>query len=223
MGIGFALIIHFIILFVLSAIVGVISSLITLFVSSKEKKKRKILLAAFLPFQGFYTLYFLALIGSGIVSEIKGVDIGIGDAWYVPLNESCQILMIDSPERAYLECGDQTIISDISHINLIGEMVYGKTNNRAFPMPKYQVSIEKFFSFDLVSKDSKVYHSETELTKSENLSQLDMKKTSQFYHDRKWEVSGTATILAGIVSLVITVLIMILTFRLVLYGRKIKK
>ncbi|SIT21929.1 hypothetical protein [Chryseobacterium gambrini] len=93
MGIGFVMLFHLIIILILSSIIAIIGGLITAF-CSKERKKRKILLAFLAPFAGFYTLYFCAIIGSSIVSEKKNIDIGFGDCWYVPLENDCQLLFI---------------------------------------------------------------------------------------------------------------------------------
>lgn len=209
MGIGFVILLHFIAIFVISCIIAVISGLITFFVSNKDKKKRKVFLAVFTPFQGLYTLYILALVGSIIVSETKNVDIGIGDSWFVPLSENCQILMIDLPEQAYLQCDGQSIINDVSDIQQIDNRVYGKTFN------------DEFFAFNMANNKFEIYSTETELIDEEKIVTLDLIKTSKFYQDRRWEVSGTATIIVGILSLIITIMIIIVFCRLVLYGWKL--
>ena len=61
MGIGFVIIIHLIVIFVLSFIVAIIGAITTYFLSKKNKRKRKTILALILPFIGLYTLYFSCL------------------------------------------------------------------------------------------------------------------------------------------------------------------
>lgn len=211
MGLGFVILFHFIVLFVISSLIGGIGGLATYFVSSKNRRKRKVLLALFIPFQGLYTLYVLALIGSMIVSGIKNIDIGIGDTWYAPLNETCNILMIDSPESASLLCADQSIVHDISHIQQIHDKVYGKTLEG------------EYFTYDLTSTKFRTYATDIKLIEAERIGVLDLIETSEFYGDRRSEVAGTALTIVGVLSLALTILVTFLTSRLVLYGWKLRR
>lgn len=129
MGIGIVILIHLVVLFLLSALMAAISAIITYAVSNKEKRNRKLLLAAVLPFIGLYTIYFTALFGSVIVSETKKIDIGIGDAWYVPLSNNSQLLFIDLPEQAYIEGNGKTVVSDVIEIQQTEHLILGKTSN----------------------------------------------------------------------------------------------
>ena len=79
MGIFFVILIHLVAIFILSAIIAVFAGIITYFVSAKQKRKRKLLLATLSPFVGLYIAYFFALFGSAAVSEYKKIDIGIGE------------------------------------------------------------------------------------------------------------------------------------------------
>jgi ABC-type multidrug transport system fused ATPase/permease subunit len=208
MGPLFAIFLHLIILFILSFVIALFCGLIAMFVCNKEKRKRKIFLAFFTPFQAIFTLYFSALIGIMIVSEIKNVDAGIGDAWYAPLNESCQVLMIDLPEQAYIVCGETTLVSDVSHIQQEEDKIYGKT---------YE---DKYFSLNLENSKLNEYLSENELIQTEKIKKLHLRETLDFYQKQKWEVSGTLTILAGILSVLISIGSVLLFCRLVLHGFK---
>lgn len=205
MGIGFVIIIHFIALAILSGIVAAISSIITYLISkNKEKRKRQIFLALFLPFQFFLTIYILGLIGSIMVSELKNVDIGIGDSFHVPINESCDIQMIDIIDNAYLDCNDQTVISQVSSILPTDEKIFGETEDG------------KFFCYEINSSELREYSDFTELTTSENSKSIKLVEIPDYYHKRRNEVAGTALILVGIMALVTTFLIMWLTRKLVL-------
>ncbi|HIP35308.1 MAG TPA: hypothetical protein EYG85_00460 [Crocinitomix sp.] len=209
MGIGFVILIHFVVIFILSCIIAFISGLLTYFISNKDKKKRKIFLAIITPFQALYSFYIILLIGGIFISETKNVDIGIGDSWYVPINNTCRILMIDLPEQAYLECNGSTLFSEVSHLQLLDDKVYGKTFK------------DEYFSLNLTNNISQTYTSENELKTEENITTLKLQKTEKFYADRKWEITKVASILTLIVSVILTVLGVFIFCRLVLYGWKL--
>src|SRR5262245_1547356 len=132
MGIGFVFIIHLIVIGILSGVIATVSAIITFIASKKETRKRNMWTAIVAPFVGLYTLYIFGLIGSGIVSSVKNVDIGIGDAWYVPLQDNCQLLFIDIPEQAYIEKDGQTIISEVSQLQQINNKIIGKTSDSKY-------------------------------------------------------------------------------------------
>ena len=210
MGIGFVIIIHFIFLAILSGIVAAISAAVTFFITkNKEKRKRRIFLAAFLPFQFFFTVYILGVLGSIMVSEIKGVDIGIGDSFYVPINETCEIQMIDIIDNAYLECNDQTVISRVSSILPTEKKIFGETEDG------------KFFCYELNNSELREYSEFSELTSKENSPDLKLIEIPEYYHQRRNKVAGTATIIVGIIALVLTITIMWLTRKIILnFGKK---
>lgn len=205
MGIGFAIIVHFIALAILSGIVAAISATTTFLISkNKEKRKKRIFLATFLPFQFFFTIYILGLIGSIIVSQIKNVDIGIGDSFYVPINETCEIQMIDIIDNAYLDCNGQTVISKVSNILPTKEKIFGETEDG------------KFFCYDIKSGKLGEHSDFIELTIRENSESIQLVEMPEYYHKRRNEVAGTALILVGLTTLIVAILIMWLTRKLVL-------
>src|SRR6202000_427075 len=108
-------------------VLAVISGLITYFASSRERRKRKVLLAIFTPFIGLFTLYFTALIGSIIVSEYKGIDMGIGDAWYAQVSTHCRIVMINLPEQGYIECDGKDVTDEITEVKQIKGTIYTRS------------------------------------------------------------------------------------------------
>ena len=164
----------------------------------------------FIPYQILFSFYILSFIGLLIVSESKNVDIGIGDSWYAPINDSCKILFIDTPEQAYIEYNEESIVSEVSHIQQIKDKLFGETYSG------------KYFSFDLVDKKYIEYQSFMELSKSENLNSVKLIKVIDFYEERKSNVAGIAIILVGILSLLISISLAVITFRLIIFG-KIKK
>jgi len=210
MGIGFVIIIHFIALAILSGIVAAISAAVTFFITkNKEKRQRRIFLAAFLPFQFFFTIYILGIAGSIMVSGSKNVDIGIGDSFYVPINETCEIHMIDIIDNAYLDCNDQTVIRRVSSILPTEKKIFGKTEDG------------KFFCYDLDNSELREYSDFIELTSKENSPVLELIEIPEYYQKRRNEVVGQATIMIGIIALVLTIAIMWLTRKIVLkFGKK---
>lgn len=85
------------------------------------------------PFVAFYTFYIVGIISLSIVSENKKVDIGIGDAWYVPLKNDYQLLFIDLPEQASINTGKGlTLVSQVAKMEELGNQVFGKTFDNEF-------------------------------------------------------------------------------------------
>lgn len=192
MGIGFVILIHLFAIFILSVIIAVIGSIVVYFFS-KKKKKRKILLAFIAPFIGFYTLYICAIIGSGIVSEVKKVDIGIGDSWYVPLGNNHQLLFIDSLEQAFItKENGETIISEILLIEKNGNQIFGETYNR------------KYFSYNTKTNELKQFDDENNLVvlNSNNIPKLI--KVGDFYTEKRTEIAGFWLMVVGVLSLIIS-------------------
>lgn len=209
MGIGFVILIHLIFLLIISSIFAFFSGIITSFVTKGEKKKRKILLSIFIPFHIFFSFYIFGLIGSIIVSETKKVDIGIGDSWYAPIDESYQILMIDLPEQAYIECDEKSILSNVSEIQQIGKKIIGKTHD------------ENYFSINLIDKKQTEYKNLEEFKNRENLTKLNLIKVEEFYQKKKWEVSGSVMIFVAILSLITSIFIAIIIYKFTVYGKKL--
>lgn len=207
MGILFVVFIHLIILFILSTLIAIINAFIVYFISKKEKIKRKIFLALFSPFSILFSSYILALIGLSIVSEIKKVDIGIGDSWYVPLNSECEVLMIDLPEQAYIMRGSETIISDVSQIQQCGEIVYGKTFQNNYFIVNLKTMVIKI---NLPLKDL-----------AQKVNGLNLIDVPKFYEERKWELTGSWDIFIGILALFISTTITFIFCRFVLFGWKL--
>lgn len=193
MGYGFVILIHLIAIFFISAVLALVGTILTRLLSKKEKRKRKILFAGIAPFIGLYTLYFLGLVGSVIVSEIKGVDVGIGDYWYVPIKDNCKLSFIDLSEQSYLVDGDITLIEGIDSIQQTRKGVLGKTYDNVY------------FSYNLTMKVFKKYESENDFLIANNNQQPRFKKTTDFYQDRRNEVAGKGFILVGIISMLTTI------------------
>jgi hypothetical protein len=86
MGALFVILIYWIAIFCLSLLIALLLVVFTLIFSGQEKRKKRLIFYGFAPFLGFYTIFFVGLFGAFIVSEIKEIDAGVGDCWYVPIN-----------------------------------------------------------------------------------------------------------------------------------------
>jgi len=193
MGFGFVILIHLVAIFILSFIIALVWTILTRIFSKEEKRKRKMLFALLSPFIGLYSLYFLGLFGSVFVSESKGVDIGIGDYWYVQINDNCKLSFIDLPEQAYLEDDDNALIEGVELIEQIENEIVGKTYDGLY------------FSYNFKTKYFKQYKNESELLIANNSPKSNFKKAIDFYSDKRNEVSGIYFIFVGIISLMTTI------------------
>lgn len=211
MGIGFVLLIFIIFIAIISFIVAFFSGIFTSFFAKGEKRKRKILLSIFIPFHIFFSFFIFCLIGSIIISENNNVDIGIGDSWYAPIDESHRILMIDLTEVAYIEKGEQTLLSEVAEIQQIEKKIIGKNQNG------------KYFTLNLINDRILEYDNIKELQKNENLAELNLITVNEFYQNKKSDASGIGIYLIGIISLIVSVLTAILIYKFVIYGRKLRE
>ncbi len=176
MGWGFAILIHLVFLFIVSTVLAIVLAIIIYF-TSKNKKKRKVILGVVSPFVFLYTTYFTIIIGSIFISSWKCVDIGVGDAWYVPIANDCQLLFIDLPEQSYIDCEGQQLVYGVEELQQVGDHVYVKT-----------------YEGKLMSIDTKDAHVEEALSLEELKEKYndDFKLVSSwtFYSDRKDELTG---------------------------------
>lgn len=194
MGIGFVILIHLIVIFLLSIGVALIGGVITYF-CSRQKRKRKVIFAMIAPFIGFYTCYVCGIIGSSIVSEIKNVDIGIGDSWYVPLENNRQVMFIDLPEYAFIgkEENGEILLSEVAEIDENGSFVFGKTSNN------------KYFSYNTKTDEVKDFNNEKELIIANSGKAIKLTNVYDFYSARRDDIAGNWFIAVGILSLIISI------------------
>ncbi|SHF41693.1 hypothetical protein [Chryseobacterium takakiae] len=200
MGIGVSIILFIIAIGVLSFILGIIGSLITCFLV-KKKRRRKILFAFIVPFLGLYTIYFCGIIGSVIVSEIKKVDAGIGDAWYVPLKNSRQLLFIDFPKEGYIsnEETGQLLVSDIIEIEEKGDAIFGK------------ISDNEYFYYNIQTDEIKKFDNESELIEINFGEKLRLTNAYEFYLTKYKDIAGNWFVMVGFISLTISLLVLYTT------------
>ncbi|MFT6211741.1 MAG: hypothetical protein ACJATE_002384 [Bacteroidia bacterium] len=207
MGPLFALIFQLILVCILSGILGVIALGLTYFIAGKHKKKRKLFLAFTTPFLAIGTIYVLLLISSIAISFIKDVDIGIGDAWHVPLNGNSYLLMIDVMDDGDIMCGDEpvSLVSYVTHLQMVGDKVFLKNQGG------------QFMTVDLVKCTTVSSTSIDAIKRIEGLAELELVEIDDFYFKRKQEVAGAEMNIGFAVSLLVTLLAVFVFVRLVLY------
>lgn len=194
MGIGFVILFHFFIIAVFSFICAVISCVLICFIGGKEKRRRKVILAFIVPFVAFYTFYILGIIGLSVVSKNKKVDIGISDAWYIPLKNNHQLLFIDIPEQASISKNNgETQISMVAEIEEKGNQIFGKTFDN------------EYFLLDTKTDMVKKVATEKELVALHSDKKLKLADVTEFYSERKHHIMGYWPLLIGFLSLIISV------------------
>lgn len=203
MGIGFVFIFHLIAIGIFSGLIAAILATISFFASKIENRKRNIWTAIISPYVGLYTLYICGLIGSGFVSTIKNVDIGIGDAWYVPLPDNCQLLFIDIPEQAYIEKNGQTVISEVSQLQQVDNKILGKTGSN------------KYFFYNTTTNELKEFTTENELIIQNSNIKPNLINAIEFYSDKRNDIAGGALIFVGITSLIVSIVAIYLTRKII--------
>ena len=117
--------------------------------------------------------------------------------------------MIDITDKAFLKCNEETLLSDITDLQLKNNKVYGKTNNN------------KYFSLNLNNNTTQHYLNENDLKESENITVLDLQKTNDFYNNRKWELTEYLIILDFILAVFFSVIGFFILFRITLHGWKL--
>lgn len=132
MGTGFVILIHLVGIFILSTAIALVGSILVYCTGSKQTRPRRLFFATAAPFTGLFSLYFFYLTAAVIISGLKDTDIGIGDTWYIPLSRDSRLLFIDLPEQAYIEYKGQTIIDEVSHLDMTGDTVTGQTYDHTY-------------------------------------------------------------------------------------------
>jgi amino acid transporter len=206
MGLGFVILIHLIVLFILAAMISGICGIIVFIKNrKKEQRKRKTFLAIICPFIFLYTFYFCLLIGGVIISETKKVDIGIGDTWYAPINDTCRIVMIDLPNMGYIECNDKVVVNSIIKIDQVENSIVGQNSDL------------KFFIFDLQENKLDYYATEQELIINEYIDSHTLVDVEEFQSKLYKKAIGNLMIYIPILSLIISALSVVVVRKLFLF------
>jgi hypothetical protein len=203
MGIGFVILIHLAGVLVLSIVLAIIAGIITYYTTPEERRKRTMRVATIAPFLGLYIFYFASLAGAMIVSEVKQVDMGIGDVWNVPLANNYQLVFIDLPEQASIEKNGQTVVSDVVTINLQKDRIFGKTADN------------RFFQYNTTTGKLEHYASGAELA-AHSYEGIALAKAFDFYRWQKTEVAGTWLTGVAVVSALLGILAIYVLSRFIL-------
>ena len=152
------------------------------------------ILAFVAPFVGLYTFYICGIIGMSIVSENKNIDIGIGDAWYVPLENNYQLLFIDLPEQANISKESGLIlVSEVSKIEEYRNQIFGETFD------------DKYFLVNTKTDEVKTFDTEKELSALHINKKLHLIDAAKFYSERKDLLMGYWLWLVGLLSFIISI------------------
>ncbi|MBW8524564.1 hypothetical protein K0U91_03950 [Chryseobacterium chendengshani] len=211
MGLLFVIFFHFIAIFILSFIIGIVALLLIYFLDKGEKKKRKLFIGFSAPFIGFYSLYIFAFLGSVFVSEIKNVDMGVGDAWFVPLENKYELLFINLPETAFIAKHDngEILVSDITDIEERNNIILGKKDS------------DSFFSFNTDTEELKEFDNKEALSKAYD--KIKLENAYKFYSEKRDDISGSWFIMVGIISLLASIILLYVFKRIFLINFNLKK
>lgn len=197
MGIGIAIIIFTIFLFATSFCIGLVAAIITYFVAKKENRRKKAMWAMMIPFAGIFSFFLLSLFSTVFIAEIKDVDMGMGDCWYVPLHNNTKLTFIDMPDQAFLEEEKVIIVDNIDSIGQNTNKIYISTPEKSY------------FQYNTSTKKLKQFKEESEFRNE--ISNLKMNTAYHFYQERRSQIMGNTEIimvvLSAIVSLALTALL----------------
>ena len=195
MGYGFVLLIYFIVTFVFSVVVAFFSASITYFVANEKKRARKIIAAVVAPFIGLYSFFFVGLFSLLVISEKKGIDVGFGDYWYVPISDSCRLAFIDMPEQAFIACnGDGTITDYVERLGQKKDKVYGETYEG------------KYFVFNTASNTLDFISNKEDWLSLQKPDTAALTTALDFYGKRRDEVAGFELNIALAATLLVSLL-----------------
>lgn len=197
-----------VVILVVSAAVAIIGAIITALVA-RINRKRKILLALVSPFLFSVSWFFLTLIGMSVVAEWKGVDIGIGDSWYVRIDGDYALSMIDGTESGFIDFKGDQLQSDVRNLQQSGEKIYGSTDTG------------KYFSIDMKTSKISEYTREKDFLDNENLNNhtFSPESVGDYYNRRSSELAGYWMMAACVASLLASAVLVLVTCRFALFGR----
>ena len=206
MGIGFVILAHLIIIFILSVIIAGMGAAIASVASKSENKKRNIILSVISPFIGLYTLYFCLIFGAVAVGAYTNTDIGIGDSWSVSMSTNCQLIFIDIPENGFLECDGKDIAFGVSEIAQDNNYIYGRTGNA------------NYFLYNKRTKELKDYTKDD--FENEFAVKIKLSDANDFYFEQRAHLTGILPGVMAIASLLISIIVVYITIRI---GIKLSK
>ena len=202
MGLLFVLILWFVVLAVVSIILGAIVMLIIRLSCKKENRKRKMWLGFFSPAVAIGTYSISSLITMIIIAAFLDVDIGIGDGWKGNLPNGYYLYSIDMPENGFVckksdSISSEVIVDKVSKVSVCGDEVLGYANS-------------KYFALSTNNGDVSYYDTEEDLIRECGIDKLELETNDSFY----WQQKKSAYIIGSIICLLITIGVMLLFWRI---------
>lgn len=189
MGIGFVLLFWAILGVICATVAAVFLAGIVYLVSKRQGKVqfRWLLLFAAAPYV-FLVYGAVAFVVYAVWCEdVRHVDPGIGDTWYLPVVNGYDLVMIDTPEQAYLQPPPREHASQLplSQLQLTGRFIAGRDES-------------EFFLLDTITGSRIVCASEECLKRemaSRRLGPLSLEKADDFYFSRRVTAADTYAVL----------------------------
>lgn len=160
--------------------VGAVAFIITLFaalialIGRKKTREKRVKNTVLSSFVGIVTFALCSCPLYLILTSFTNTDIGIGDSFYVPLENSYSISFVDSPYVGIIERNGESVILWVTRINLNKDIVTGEADGKYFIL---DTSTHKLI------KDSK------------NVDEAQLFDASSFYHHRYWQVNRLGILL----------------------------
>jgi hypothetical protein len=92
-----------------------------------------LLTAALMPFVSLGYVAAGFIVYAGYCEVVRDVDLGIGDSWRVPLGHGYRLVMIDTPDQAFVESpGGLQLHSGLKRIGTAGNLIAGEDDHGLF-------------------------------------------------------------------------------------------
>ncbi len=214
MGLGFVLLIYFVILSVaalgFAIYLGGKAYYLSIRSSLKTRLKRTAV-AAVVPYLwlGYFGVAFI--IYAIWCAEVRGVDPGLGDSWFVPIQHGYSLKMIDTHDSPFLARGNLSVLKPIELLGIQGRFLYGKTRPaspdrfhdvrtqmRAPENSPNEKTQPQYFLLNTLFVEMWQFESEEELHSAMKALGLEapgeMQSATYFYFKRRWGFADAAAV-----------------------------
>ena len=183
MGVLFSILLWGLIAVIATIFPTLIVSLFSL-IGNNEGRRRRLLRAVIgTPVAILSFLVSLFVLNIGLTTLTK-TDNGIGDYYYVPLENGYRLSFIDALELSgYIERKDKTILDNVTEIQMNDEMVYAHTSS-------------SYYVLDTST------HQLTELSLPSD--EIDLVSVKDFYHMRYRKMNRIGWIVIALISLAVS-------------------
>jgi hypothetical protein len=135
MGLGFVLLFWGILGAVLAGLAAIaLAGIVYLFDRRRGRVRRGWLLAAAaLPFASLAYVAVGFVLYAAYCEVVRDVDLGIGDSWRVPLGSGYRLVMIDTPDQAFIEGpSGQQLHFGLKRLGVAGHVIAGEDEHGLF-------------------------------------------------------------------------------------------